>query len=146
MYISLIFLCLVTSVSTVVMVIKTLTPSVKAGLGTQQKLHCQFAVDHRGPKVTVEWHWQQRGDRTKLFSHSSRSGQTQGTGVGLRSLAGGDASYTLPFAKMNSEGKYICSVSVTPLFASLDISLHIEGEEESKTGCLRNSAQLIWDF
>uniref|UniRef100_A0A3Q3Q7A3 Ig-like domain-containing protein n=1 Tax=Monopterus albus TaxID=43700 RepID=A0A3Q3Q7A3_MONAL len=88
------------------------TPSVKAGLGSQQKLHCQFAVDHKGPSFTVEWH--------------RRSGQTQGTGVGLKSLAGGDASYTVPFTKMTSEGTYICSVSVIPLFANLDINLHIE--------------------
>lgn len=112
--------------TTVAMVIKTQTPSVKAGLGSQQKLHCQFAVDHKGPNVTVEWHWQHRGERNKLFSHNSRLGQTQGTGVGLRSLGGGDASYTLPFTKMSSEGTYICSVSVIPLFVSLDINLNIE--------------------
>ncbi|XP_076591456.1 tapasin-related protein isoform X2 [Chaetodon auriga] len=115
-----------TLTTTVVMVIQTQSPSVKAGLGAQQKLHCQFAVDHKGPNVTVEWHWQHRGERRKLFSHTSRSGQTQGTGVRLKSLAGGDASYTLPFTKMNSEGTYACSVSVNPLFASLDLSLHIE--------------------
>lgn len=112
------------------MVGKTQSPSVKAGLRSQQKLHCQFAVDHKGPNITVEWYWQHRGERVKLFSHTSRSGQTHGTGVGLKSLAGGDASYTLPFTKMNSEGTYICSVSVNPLFFSLDISLQIEGEEE----------------
>lgn len=112
---------------------KTQTPSVKAKLGSQQKFHCQFAVDHKGPNVTVEWHWQNRGERTRLFSHISRSGQTQGSGVGLRSLADGDASYTLQFSKMSSEGTYICSVSVLPLFASLDISLHIEGERELNT-------------
>lgn len=112
--------------TTVVMVVKTQTPSVKAGLGSQQKLHCQFAVDHKGPSFTVEWHRQHRGERSRLFSHNSRSGQTQGTGVGLKSLAGGDASYTVPFTKMTSEGTYICSVSVIPLFANLDINLHIE--------------------
>ncbi|XP_044057799.1 tapasin-related protein [Siniperca chuatsi] len=112
--------------TTVVMVIKTQSPSVKAGLGSQLKLPCQFAVDHQRPDVTVEWHWQRRGERIALFSHASRSGKTEGTGVGLKSLAGGDASYTLPFVKMSSEGTYICSVSVTPLFASLDISLQIE--------------------
>ncbi|KAF1393670.1 hypothetical protein PFLUV_G00018440 [Perca fluviatilis] len=112
--------------TTVALVIKTQSPSVRAGLGSQQKLHCQFAVDHKGPNVTVEWHWQHRGERTRLFSHTSRTGQTQGSGVGLKSLAGGDASYSLPFTKMSSEGTYVCSVSVIPLFVSLDISLHIE--------------------
>ncbi|KAM7413665.1 hypothetical protein PAMA_020853 [Pampus argenteus] len=115
-----------TLITTVTMVIKTESPTVKAGLGSQQKLHCQFFLDHKGPDVTMEWYWQHRGERTRLFSHNSRSGQTQGTGVGLKSLAGGDASYTLPFTKMSSEGTYVCSVSVMPLFASMDISLHIE--------------------
>nr|XP_020442657.1 tapasin-related protein-like [Monopterus albus] len=112
--------------TTVVMVIKTETPSVKAGLGSQQKLHCQFAVDHKGPNLTVEWHRHHRGERTRLFSHNSLSGQKQRTGVGLMSLAGGDASYTVPFTKMTSEGTYICSVSVSPLFALLDMKLHVE--------------------
>ncbi|KAM9358716.1 tapasin-related protein-like [Symphorus nematophorus] len=112
--------------TTAAMVIKTQTPSVRSGLGAQQKLHCQFAVDHRGPNIIVEWYWQHRGERNRLFSHNRSSGQTHGTGVGLKSLAGGDASYTLPFAKMSSEGTYVCSVSVNPVFASVDISLHIE--------------------
>lgn len=117
-----------TSVSIAVMVVKTASPSVKVRLGVQQKLHCQFALDHRGPNITVEWHWQYRGERVRLFSHTSRSGQTDGTGVKLKSLADGDASYTVPFTKMTSEGTYICSISVNPLFASMDISLEIEGE------------------
>lgn len=134
MYLCLTYLCFVTSVSVVAMVIKTESPSVKAGLSSKQKLHCQFALDHKGPNITVEWYWQYRGERTRLFSHTSRTGQTQGTGVGLKSLAGGDASYTIPFTKMSSEGTYICSVLVNPLFASLDINLRIEGKEESQTG------------
>ncbi|XP_061590878.1 tapasin-related protein-like [Cololabis saira] len=112
--------------TTVAMVIKTQTPVVNARLRSEQKLHCQFAVDHRGPNVTLEWHRQHRGERSRLFSHVSRSGQTHGSGVALKGLAGGDASYTLPFTKMISEGTYICSVSVVPLFASLDVNLHIE--------------------
>nr|XP_046244423.1 tapasin-related protein [Scatophagus argus] len=112
--------------TTAVLVIKTQSPSVKAGLGSQPKFHCQFAIDHKSPNLTVEWHWQHRGERTRLFSHNTRSGHTQGTGVKIKSLARGDASYTLPFAKMSSEGMYVCSLSVIPLFATLDISLHIE--------------------
>ncbi|XP_075956341.1 tapasin-like [Anarhichas minor] len=115
-----------TLTTSVAMVIKTQSPSVRAGLGSQQKLHCQFAVDHKAPNVTVEWHRQHRGERTRLFSYNGRTGRSEGSGVGQRSLAGGDASYSLPFAKMTSEGTYICSVSVIPLFVSLDISLHIE--------------------
>ncbi|XP_041652737.1 tapasin-related protein-like [Cheilinus undulatus] len=110
----------------VAMVVKTQTPSIKTGLGFERKLHCQFAVDHKGPDFTVEWHRMHRGDKTKLFSHNSRTGKTQGSGVGQKSLAGGDASFTIPFTKMSSEGKYICTVSVVPLFADMDVHLHIE--------------------
>uniref|UniRef100_A0A147ANK5 Si:ch211-108p6.4 n=1 Tax=Fundulus heteroclitus TaxID=8078 RepID=A0A147ANK5_FUNHE len=112
--------------TSVAMVTKTQTPSVKATLSSEQRLHCLFAIDHRGANVTVEWYWQQRGERKKLFSHTSRTRQTQGSGVALKALAGGDASYTLPFTKMSSEGTYICSVLVNPLFGSQDVILHIE--------------------
>uniref|UniRef100_UPI0037E84964 tapasin-related protein isoform X2 n=1 Tax=Semicossyphus pulcher TaxID=241346 RepID=UPI0037E84964 len=112
--------------TTVAMVTKTKSPSVKAGLGSEQKLHFQFAVDHKGPDFTLEWYWQHRGERVKLFSHNSRTGQTQGSGVGMRSLAGGDASLSIPFTKMSNEGTYACSVAVNPLFIKMDISLHIE--------------------
>lgn len=122
--------CLLTSALVVAMVIKTQTPTVKARLSSAQKLHCQFAVDHQGPNVTVDWHWQHRGERNGLFSYNSRSGKQHGAGVGLRSLAGGDATYTLPLSKMTSEGTYVCSVAVNPLFAHLDINLHIEGEKD----------------
>lgn len=115
-----------TLTTTVAMVIKTHTPIVKASLSSQQKLDCQFGLDHRGPNVTVEWHLQRRGERTKLFSHASRTGQTQGGGVKLKALAGGDASYTLPFTKMSNEGTYICSVSVNPLTGSVDMHLLIQ--------------------
>ncbi|XP_068440854.1 tapasin isoform X2 [Clinocottus analis] len=115
-----------TLTASVALVIKTQTPVVKAALGSQQKLHCQFAVDHRGPNLTVEWHRQHRGTRTRLFSRNARTGHAEGDGVRLKGLEGGDASYGLTFAKMASEGTYICSVSVIPLFVSLDIGLTIE--------------------
>ncbi|KAM9318613.1 tapasin-related protein-like [Pholidichthys leucotaenia] len=112
--------------TTVAMVLKTQYPNVKAGLMSQQKLHCQFAVDHKAADITVEWHRQQRGERIGLFSHSSRSGRTKGTGVELKALATGDASYILSMTKVNDVGTYICSVSVNPLYTSVDVNLHIE--------------------
>lgn len=124
-------ICLVTSVSIAVMVIKTETPTLEVGLLSKQKLHCQFAVDHKAPDMTLEWHWQHRGEKKRLFSHNSRTGQVHGSGV---KLTGGDASYTIPLTKMSSEGTYICSVAVDPLFGSLDVNLHIEGEDKSKRG------------
>ncbi|KAL0972813.1 hypothetical protein UPYG_G00195040 [Umbra pygmaea] len=108
-----------------VMLVLTRSPSVRVGLGKDQSLHCQFAVDHKAADLTVEWRLQQRSEHTTLFRHSSRSGQTEGNGVAAKGLASGDASFTLPFTKTSSEGTYVCSVSVPPLFGSHDIPLHI---------------------
>lgn len=113
-----------------VVVIKTESPIVKVGLGAQKKLHCQFVIDHKAPNTIVEWHRQHHGEKNRLFSLTRSTGQIQGTGVDLKRLAGGDASYSLAFTKMSSQGTYICSVSVSPLFASQDINLQIQGEEE----------------
>lgn len=112
----------------VAMVLQTRSPSVRAALRSDQKLHCQFAVDHKGPNVSVSWRLRRRGEYTPLFSHASRSGQTQGSGVRVKVLAGGDVSLSLLPIKMTSEGIYICSVSVPPLTTSQDITLHIIGE------------------
>lgn len=111
---------------------KTLTPSLKSNLGAQNKLHCQFAIDHKGPNLTLEWH--KRGERSTLFSYSRRTGQTEGRGVDLKGLADDDASYNLAYTKIVNEGVYVCSVTVLPLSASLDISLRIEGEPGSWGG------------
>ncbi|XP_022070829.1 tapasin-related protein-like [Acanthochromis polyacanthus] len=115
-----------TLTTTVAMVVKTQSPSVKAALKSQQKLHCQFAIDHKAPKFTVEWHRLLYGKMVKLFSHNSSSGRTDGIGVRLKDLADGDASYNLHSAEMSSEGKYICSVSVAPVLVDLDVNLDIE--------------------
>lgn len=110
--------------TTVVMVMKTQTPSIKASLGSNQKLDCNFALDHKATNVAVEWH--KRGERTSLFSHNSQTGKSQGSGVTLKKLSAGEASYSIPFSKMSSEGIYICSVTVLPLHGSVEISLQIE--------------------
>lgn len=114
------------------MMMKTQTPLLTSSLGGQKKLHCQFAVDHKGPNLSLEWH--KRGERVTLFSYTSRTKQTEGGGVDLKGLAGGDASYNLAFSKIRNEGMYACSLSVAPLSASLDINLRIEGEEVMKPG------------
>lgn len=122
-------LCLVNTFSTAVMVVKTQSPLMRAGIGLSKKLRCEFVVDHKKADTTVEWVAQFHGERRQLFSHSSRTRHTVGKGVDLKSLEGGDASYTLPYTKATSKGSYICSVSVSPVSASVDISLLIEGEE-----------------
>lgn len=114
------------------MIMKSQTPSVTSSIGGQKKLHCQFAIDHKGPNFSLEWH--KRGERVILFSHTSRTRQTEGRGVDLRDLASGDASYNLAYTKISNEGMYVCLVSVAPLSASLDINLRIEGEKVIKPG------------
>lgn len=112
-------------VTSAAMVLYTRTPVVRAGLLSDQKLHCQFAVDHKGPKFTAEWRAQRHGDWTQLFSYSN-SGKKSGTGVTLLALvASGDVSLSLPLVKIASEGKYVCSVSVSPLTAAQDITLDV---------------------
>lgn len=110
--------------TTVVMVMKTQTPSIKASLGSKQKLDCHFALDHKAANVAVEWH--KRGERTSLFSYNSQTGKSQGSGVSLKKLSAGEASYSIPISQMSSEGFYMCSVTVLPLHGSLEISLQIE--------------------
>ncbi|KAJ8008236.1 hypothetical protein DPEC_G00102710 [Dallia pectoralis] len=110
-----------------VMVLMTRSPTVWVGLQKKnQTLHCQFAVDHKAPDLTVEWHLHPRGGRrTRLFSYSTRSGQTEGDGVAVNGIARGDASLTVPITDRSSEGMYLCSVLVPPLNGSLVIALHI---------------------
>uniref|UniRef100_A0A8C6T712 Ig-like domain-containing protein n=1 Tax=Neogobius melanostomus TaxID=47308 RepID=A0A8C6T712_9GOBI len=110
--------------TTVVLVMRTQTPSIKASLGSEKKLDCHFALDHKAANVAVEWH--KRGERTTLFSHNSQTGKSQGSGVALKKLQTGEASYSIPFSKMSSEGTYMCSVTVLPLHGSLEIGLQIE--------------------
>lgn len=123
------------------MVLMTRSPSVQVGLQKEPILHCQFAVDHKVPHLTVEWHLQRHGARrTKLFSYSSSSGQTEGSGVAVKGIAGGDASLTVPITKVSSEGTYVCSVRVPPLNGSVDIALHIIGET---SGGMREAAHCV---
>ncbi|XP_028973495.2 tapasin-related protein-like [Esox lucius] len=109
-----------------VMVLMTRSPSVWVGLQEKETLHCEFAVDHKVPDLTVEWHLDPfRGRRTRLFRYSRRSGQTEGSGVAVNGIARGTASLTVPLTGRSSEGTYWCSVQVPPLNGSLAIGLHI---------------------
>uniref|UniRef100_A0A671KVQ9 Tapasin-related protein-like n=1 Tax=Sinocyclocheilus anshuiensis TaxID=1608454 RepID=A0A671KVQ9_9TELE len=105
------------------MVVLTRTPSVEVGFLKEPNLHCQFAVDHKLPNATVEWRLQRHGERSKLFSYSSRTGKIEGSGVAVKAIAAGNASFKLPPTRKHSEGTYICSVMVPPLYGSHDIPL-----------------------
>lgn len=109
------------------MVVLTRTPVIHVGLMKEQTLHCQFAVDHKQASVTVEWVHQRRGERIKVFTYSSRTGKSEGSGVSLKTIAAGDASLKLPLTKQTSEGTYTCSVFIPPLHYDSDIVLNIQG-------------------
>ncbi|XP_060799943.1 tapasin isoform X2 [Neoarius graeffei] len=108
------------------MAVLTRTPVINVGLLKEQTLHCQFAVDHKQASTTVDWILQRRGERTKIFSYSSRTGKSEGSGVSVKALATGDASLKLPLTKQTSEGTYICSVLIPPLTTNSDIVLNIQ--------------------
>ncbi|KAI7800644.1 hypothetical protein IRJ41_008339 [Triplophysa rosa] len=103
------------------MIILTQTPSAEVGFLKEPTLHCQFAVDHKQANVTVEWRLQRHGERSKLFSYSSRTGRSEGTGVSIKAIGAGNASFKLPPTRKTSEGTYICSVLIPPLYGSDDI-------------------------
>ncbi|XP_051966787.1 tapasin-related protein-like [Xyrauchen texanus] len=105
------------------MVVLTRTPSVEVGFLKEPTLHCQFAVDHKLANVTLEWRLQQHGERSKLFSYSSRTGKSEGSGVSVKAIAAGNASFKLRPTRKNSEGTYTCSVLVPPIYGSHDIPL-----------------------
>ncbi|XP_062406630.1 tapasin-related protein-like [Sardina pilchardus] len=114
-----------TITTSAVMMVLTNTPSLEVGLMKEQSLNCEFAVDHKSAHLTVEWHLQRKGQRSKLFSYSSRTGQTEGSGVSVKAIARGDASLKIPLTRETSEGTYVCSVHVLPLSGGHDITLNI---------------------
>ncbi|XP_065137225.1 tapasin-related protein-like [Paramisgurnus dabryanus] len=109
-----------------VMVVLTRTPSVEVGFLKEPTLDCQFAVDHKNANVTVDWKLQRsHGKRSRLFSYTSRTGTSEGTGVSIKDIGGGNASFKLLPTRKNSEGTYICSILVPPLHGSHNIPLHL---------------------
>ncbi|XP_055052539.2 tapasin-related protein isoform X2 [Misgurnus anguillicaudatus] len=108
------------------MVVLTRTPSVEVGFLKEPTLHCQFAVDHKNPNVTVYWKLQRsHGKRSQLFSYTSRTGTSDGTGVSVKAIGVGNASFKLSPTRKHSEGTYICSILVPPLSCSHNILLHL---------------------
>ncbi|XP_062406827.1 tapasin-related protein-like [Sardina pilchardus] len=114
-----------TITTSAVMMVLTHTPSLEVGLMKEQSLNCEFAVDHKSAHLTVEWHLQRKGQHSKLFSYSSRTGQTEGSGVSVKAIARGDASLKIPLTRETSEGTYVCSVHVPPLSGGHSMDLHI---------------------
>lgn len=107
--------------TTVALIMKTTTPQVKAALKSQTKLDCQFVVDHEGADYTVEWFSNVDRQKKQFFSYNSRSKLTEGTGVDLKALQKGHAAFDLPATNRSSQRTYICSVSLNPIVASLNI-------------------------
>ncbi|KAI7800430.1 tapasin-related protein-like [Triplophysa rosa] len=105
-----------------VMAVLTRTPSVEVGLLKEPTLHCQFAVDHKKANVRVEWIFQRHG---KLLSYSSHTAISKGTGVSIKDIGAGNASFKLPPTQKTSEGIYICSIRVPPLNGSQNILVRL---------------------
>ncbi|XP_076129150.1 tapasin-related protein-like isoform X2 [Alosa pseudoharengus] len=114
-----------TITTTAVMMVLSHTPSVEVGLMKEQTLNCEFAVDHKSAHLTVEWHLQRKGHRSKLFSYSSHTGQSEGSGVSVKAIAKGDASLKIPLTRETSEGTYVCSVHVPPISSSHSMALQL---------------------
>ncbi|TSN39326.1 Tapasin-related protein [Bagarius yarrelli] len=113
-------------ITSATMVVLTRTPVIHVGLMREQILHCQFAVDHKQANVMVEWVLQRRGERTKLFSYSSHTGKSEGSGMSVKTIASGNASLKIPLIKQTSEGTYTCSVLIPPLDSNTDIVLNVQ--------------------
>ncbi|XP_076129148.1 tapasin-related protein-like [Alosa pseudoharengus] len=111
--------------TTAVMMMFSNTPSVVVALMKEQTLNCEFAVDHKAAHLTVEWHLQRKGHRSKLFSYSSHTGQSEGSGVSVKAIAKGDASLKIPLTRETSEGTYVCSVHVPPIAGSHSMALQL---------------------
>ncbi|KAG5277228.1 hypothetical protein AALO_G00115160 [Alosa alosa] len=111
--------------TTAVMLMFSNTPTVVVGLMKEQTLNCEFAVDHKSAHLTVEWHLQRKGHRSKLFSYSSHTGQSEGSGVSVKAIAKGDASLKIPLTRETSEGTYVCSVHVPPISGSHSMALQL---------------------
>ncbi|XP_051535942.1 tapasin-related protein-like [Myxocyprinus asiaticus] len=107
------------------MVVLTRTPSVEVGFLKETTLHCQFAVDHKLANVSVEWTLQRHGERSKLFSYFSRTGKSEGSGVSVKAIGAGNASFKLRPIRKNNEGTYTCSVLIPPLHGSHNIPLSL---------------------
>lgn len=114
------------------MMVSSNTLSVAVGLMKEQTLNCEFAIDHKSAHLTVEWLLQRKAHRSKLYSYSSQTGKSEGSGVSVKAIGKGDASFNIPLTRETSEGTYVCSVQVPPLLGSHDIALHIMGEDLKK--------------
>uniref|UniRef100_A0A672JBZ2 Ig-like domain-containing protein n=1 Tax=Salarias fasciatus TaxID=181472 RepID=A0A672JBZ2_SALFA len=110
----------------VALIMRTNTPKVKTSLGLHTTLDCHFVIDHDASDYTVEWASQIDGETRQLFSHNTRSGLTLGTGVDLKALQKGNASYGQPAVDRVTKGTFTCSMSVDRLVATLRIDWTIE--------------------
>ncbi|XP_072099859.1 tapasin-like isoform X2 [Mobula birostris] len=109
-------------------IIHTSTPLIKTKLNQDLVLDCGFKVDHNAA-ANIDWRYQYRGVKKKLFSYNGRSQQIEdiekGVEVSLDQIKNGNASLRLRNINISKEGSYTCLVYVPPLFGTHTISVQI---------------------
>ncbi|XP_028662531.1 tapasin-related protein-like [Erpetoichthys calabaricus] len=133
-----------TLVLAAVFIVYTRTPTIQQSLTRDATLDCGFEVDHSPADVMVEWRFQHKGERKKLFSYSTRTGMAEtlakGVSVSVKKIPKGVASLHLSSISIGNEGAYVCSVYVPPLYGSHDLQLEVI---ESPMVTIHSSKELV---
>lgn len=109
-------------------IVRTRTPLVRSKMKQDVVLDCGFKIDHR-KDFYVDWRYQHKGVRKKLFIYNGKNQQTEqiekGVGTFLDQIGDGNASIRIRNVDISSEGSYTCLVYVPPLFGTHTINLEI---------------------
>nr|XP_014347001.1 PREDICTED: tapasin-related protein-like isoform X2 [Latimeria chalumnae] len=111
-----------------VYLVRTTTPLIQTPMKKDALLDCTFALDHSAD-VIVEWRFQYKGEKKKLFAYNGPRKQVEHTEKGVQVLLDGipkgNASLLVRNIALKNEGTYTCSVYVPPLFGIHNIQLEI---------------------
>ncbi|XP_051891729.1 tapasin-related protein-like [Pristis pectinata] len=109
-------------------IIHTSTPLIRTKLKQDLVLDCGYKIDH-STDVNIDWRYQYKGVKKKLFSYNGRNQQVEhiekGVGAFLDQIKNGNASLRIRNVDINNEGSYTCLVYVPPLFGTHTINLEI---------------------
>ncbi|XP_067864429.1 tapasin-related protein-like [Heptranchias perlo] len=109
-------------------IIRTSTPFIRTKLRQDLVLDCGYKIDHI-TDFNIEWRYQHRGTKKKLFSYNGRHQQVEhiekGMEVFMDQIKNGNASLRIKNVGIKDEGSYTCSVYVPPLFGTHTINLEI---------------------
>ncbi|XP_072909417.1 tapasin-like [Hemitrygon akajei] len=109
-------------------IVHTSTPLIITKLNQDLLLDCGFKVDHSAA-VNIDWRYQYKGVKKKLFSYNGRTQRIEdiekGVEVFLDQIKNGNASLRIRNINMSKEGSYTCLVYVPPLFGTQTMSVKI---------------------